>query len=49
MSDAWLAFARTGDPGWGAYDPAARTTKLFDVESRVVSDPLPEVRKALFA
>ncbi len=47
MSDAWLAFARTGDPGWAAYDTATRTTKLFDVESQVVSDPLPEVRKVL--
>src|SRR5213075_1889463 len=35
MSEAWLAFARTGDPGWAAYDAAARATKLFDVESRV--------------
>ncbi|THD56401.1 carboxylesterase family protein [Phenylobacterium sp.] len=49
MSDAWLAFARTGDPGWPAYDARTRATKLFDLESRVVSDPLPEVRKALFA
>jgi len=47
MSDAWLAFARTGDPGWAAYDTASRTTKLFDVESQVVSDPLPEVRAVL--
>ena len=47
MSDAWLAFARTGDPGWPAYDTATRTTKLFDVQSSVVSDPLPEVRKVL--
>jgi para-nitrobenzyl esterase len=49
MSDAWLAFARTGDPGWPAYDPARRTTKLFDVESRLVDDPLPEVRQVLFS
>lgn len=48
MSDAWLRFARTGDPGWAAYDGQSRTTRLFDVESRVVSDPLPQVRKALF-
>jgi len=48
MSDAWLAFARTGDPGWPAYDAATRTTKLFDVESRLVDDPLPEVRQVLF-
>lgn len=48
MSDAWLAFAQTGDPGWPAYETARRMTKLFDVESRVVEDPLPEVRKVLF-
>jgi para-nitrobenzyl esterase len=47
MSDTWLAFARTGDPGWAAYDAATRTTKLFDVESQVVSDPLPEIRAVL--
>jgi len=49
MSDAWLAFARSGDPGWPAYDTAARTTKLFDVESRLVNDPLPQVRQVLQA
>ncbi|MFL5297317.1 MAG: carboxylesterase/lipase family protein [Phenylobacterium sp.] len=48
MSDAWLAFARHGEPGWPAYDAAQRTTKLFDVESKVVSDPLPAVRQAIF-
>jgi para-nitrobenzyl esterase len=48
MSAAWLAFARTGDPGWPAYDAERRATKLFNVESRVVEDPLPDVRKALF-
>jgi para-nitrobenzyl esterase len=49
MSDAWLAFAKTGDPGWPAYEPAARQTMLFDVASTVVSDPLSAVRKVLFA
>ena len=48
MSDAWLAFAKTGDPGWPAYDAATRTTKLFDVESRLVDDPLAQVRQVLF-
>jgi para-nitrobenzyl esterase len=47
MSAAWLAFAHTGDPGWPAYDTKTRTTKLFDVESRIVNDPLPDVRKVL--
>ena len=47
MSDAWLAFVRSGDPGWPAYDAQDRTTKLFDVESRIVNDPLSDVRKVL--
>ena len=47
MSTAWLAFARTGDPGWPAYDTARRTTMMFDLESRLVDDPTPEVRKVL--
>jgi para-nitrobenzyl esterase len=49
MSNAWLAFARSGDPGWPAYDAATRATKVFDLESSVVNDPLPEVRKVLQA
>ena len=49
MSSAWLAFAKTGDPGWPAYDAQTRATMLFDLESRVVSDPLPGVRKVLEA
>ncbi|MBI1199365.1 MAG: carboxylesterase family protein [Phenylobacterium sp.] len=47
MSDAWLRFARTSDPGWPAYDAATRTTKVFDVESRLEDDPLSEVRTVL--
>ncbi len=44
MSEAWLAFARTGDPGWPAYDADDRTTKIFDVQSRVEHDPYAELR-----
>jgi para-nitrobenzyl esterase len=47
MSDAWLAFARTGDPGWPAYDATTRATQVFDLESAVVNDPLSDVRKVL--
>lgn len=47
MAPAWLAFARTGDPGWPAYDPQSRTTRVFDVESKLVDDPLSGVRKVL--
>jgi len=53
MSDAWVAFARSGDPNtsslphWPAYTAERRATMLFDVESRVVDDPNAEVRKVL--
>jgi len=55
MSEAWLAFARTGDPNtpglpdWPAYDAAARATMVFDVDSRIVKDPYSAVRSALQA
>ncbi len=45
MSEAWLAFARTGDPNhpglpdWPRYDAGARATMIFDTECRVVNDP----------
>jgi len=47
MSSAWIAFARTGDPGWPRYDAARRATMAFDLESRVVDDPQAEVRQIL--
>jgi para-nitrobenzyl esterase len=49
MSAAWLAFARTGDPGWRPYDPERRTTMIFDLESGTIDDPLSEVRQVLFS
>jgi para-nitrobenzyl esterase len=44
MSQAWINFARSGNPSqkglaWPKYDTAARDTMIFDVESHVVSDP----------
>ncbi|MFD1939969.1 hypothetical protein ACFSKW_51780 [Nonomuraea mangrovi] len=36
---AWTRFARTGEPGWPAYEPVAATTHLFDVEPSDVGDP----------
>ncbi|MDZ5650277.1 carboxylesterase/lipase family protein [Nitrospirillum sp. BR 11828] len=39
MHGAWVAFAKTGNPGWPAYDLAARTTKRFDATSSLVNDP----------
>ena len=48
MSEAWLAFARTGIPGssWPAWTPDERATKIFDQESRVENDPAGSQRKA---
>lgn len=40
MISAWTAFARDGDPGWPAYDPAARTTMVLGRTSRVTEHPL---------
>ena len=45
MSEAWLAFARNGDPNhdglpeWPVYDTESRATMVFDDESVVVNDP----------
>ncbi|MFN9632765.1 MAG: carboxylesterase/lipase family protein, partial [Erythrobacteraceae bacterium] len=39
VMDAFVRFARTGDPGWPAYDLGQRQTMVFDRASRVVSDP----------
>ena len=48
MSEAWIRFARSGDPGWAPYRPDARATMVFDVASKVVNDPNREER-LLFA
>ncbi len=53
MSDAWLAFARTGNPDaksiphWPPYTAEQRSTMVFDVKSHVIEDPNAEVRKIL--
>jgi para-nitrobenzyl esterase len=45
MQDAWIAFARTGDPNhpglpeWPAWDPETRPVMRFDVEPALVHDP----------
>jgi para-nitrobenzyl esterase len=45
MSSAWIAFARTGNPGnpnsgnWPAYTDT-RATMIFDNQSKVVNDPI---------
>ncbi|HKI20339.1 MAG TPA: carboxylesterase family protein, partial [Isosphaeraceae bacterium] len=44
MMDAWLAFARTSDPGWPTYDAARRATMVFGAESCVQNAPFDEER-----
>ena len=51
MSDAWLAFARTGNPNtsglpqWPTYDATRRATMVFDRHVRVVDDPRGDQRR----
>ncbi|MBH1938852.1 carboxylesterase/lipase family protein [Streptomyces sp. AV19] len=40
LQQAWVRFATTGDPGWAAYRPGRRLTRVLDTESRTV--PYPE-------
>ncbi len=52
LSEAWIAFARTGDPNtpksglphWPAYTLDRRTTMLFNNDSQVANDPVREER-----
>ena len=50
MSEAWVAFAKTGDPShlglppWPAYDDRRRGTMIFDSECHVQDDPDGEER-----
>jgi para-nitrobenzyl esterase len=52
MSQAWIAFARTGDPNhaaiptWAPYTSEHRATLIFDAPSRVVVDPRRAEREA---
>ncbi|KAJ3163125.1 hypothetical protein HDU86_002294 [Geranomyces michiganensis] len=46
MMDAWIRFARTGDPGWPAYEAGRRLTKVWDFVDREVEDLDKEVRMA---
>lgn len=48
MMDAFVAFAKTGNPGWAAYTLPARTTMIFDAPSRLENDPRRRQRE-LFA
>ena len=51
MQDAWIAFARDGDPGcaslaWPGYTEARRATMLFGESSIVADAPFEEERRA---
>ena len=54
VSDAWLAFARGGNPNapkvpqWPAFDAQRRATMVFDTKSAVADDPLRAQRIAMF-
>ena len=45
MMAAFIAFAKTADPGWPGYDLATRKTMVFDTISRVENDPRGRERK----
>jgi para-nitrobenzyl esterase len=53
MSDAWVAFARTGNPSharlprWPAFTNQERATMIFNNECKVVDDPNGEERNML--
>jgi para-nitrobenzyl esterase len=44
MMEAWIEFAREGDPGWPPYEVTRRTTMVFGSESSVQDAPLEEER-----
>jgi para-nitrobenzyl esterase len=52
MQDAWLAFARSGDPStesagkWKAYDEASRATMVFGASTKLEDAPREGERKA---
>ena len=46
VQDAWLSFARTGDPGWPAYDLTTRPTMFLGEICEVVNDPMSGERRA---
>ncbi len=54
VSDAWIAFARTGNPNtpklpqWTKYNSADRPTMVFNNQSAVVNDPIRDQRLAIF-
>ena len=55
MSNAWVAFARTGNPNhkgipnWSPYTPSQRATIVWNTEVKVVNDPYREEKDAIAA
>jgi para-nitrobenzyl esterase len=55
VSDAWIAFARKGDPNtpklprWPAFNPQDRPTMVFNNTSSVQNDPIRQQRLAMFS
>ena len=53
MSEAWVSFARTGDPNheslphWPAFTESERATMVFDNDCRAVNDPYGDERRAM--
>jgi para-nitrobenzyl esterase len=53
MADAWINFARTGNPNhpglpeWPAFDPKTIPTMVFNDQCAVKNDPDGEIRKAI--
>jgi para-nitrobenzyl esterase len=53
ISEAWVAFARTGNPNhsgipqWNAWNPTDWPTMVFNRETKAVNDPWGEERRAL--
>ncbi|WP_370933949.1 carboxylesterase/lipase family protein [Amycolatopsis sp. cg13] len=45
LRQAWVGFAANGDPGWAAYRPDERLTRVLDVESKTVPYPEEASRK----
>jgi para-nitrobenzyl esterase len=54
VSDAWIAFAKTGNPNtpklpnWPAFNSTDWPTMVFNSESKVEKDPIREQRMAMF-
>jgi para-nitrobenzyl esterase len=44
--EAWIRFARTGNPGWDQFDTARRATMRIDAEWTQVDDPRSRERQA---